>query len=114
MLACTVQDIHYTHTVHLKSGLGLCCTTRSVSFLLQDGCLLSNTHHKRQLKGMCDTGCVWERESRDEKKSEMRWDMSERIEKERKYTRENVQQHLSFKTTTDTVSIDLYYNSGKL
>lgn len=56
------------------------------------------------------------RESGDEKKSKMRWDMSERDknEKERKYTRENVQHHLSFKTTTDTVSIDLYYNSGKL
>lgn len=34
--------------------------------------------------------------------------------KERKYARENVQQHLSFKTMTDTVSIDLYYNSSKL
>lgn len=44
----------------------------------------------------------------------MRRDMSERVEKERKYTRENVQHHLSFTTTTDTVSIDLYYNSGKL
>lgn len=62
--------ITHTHTVHLKSGLGPRCTTRSVSSLLQDGCLLSNTLHKRQLKGMCDTGCVWERESRDKKKSE--------------------------------------------
>ena len=34
--------------------------------------------------------------------------------KERKYARENVQHHLSFKTTTDTMSIDLYYNSSKL
>lgn len=57
------------------------------------------------------------RESGDEKKSKMRWDMSERDKerkKERKYTRQNVQHHLSFKTTTDTVSIDLYYNSSKL
>lgn len=50
-------------------------------------------------------------------KSEMRGDMSEGAKernKEGKDARENVQQHLSFKTTTDSVSIDLYHNSSTL
>ena len=72
---------------------------------------------------MCYTGSVWgerrEREREREKKREMRGDTSEgggerERKKERKYARENVQHHLSFKTMTDTVSIDLYYNSSKL
>lgn len=68
---------------------------------------------------MCYTSSAWgERAERERKKREMRGDMSEgdrkREIKEGKYARENVQQHLSFKTVTDTVSIDLYYNSSKL
>lgn len=92
MLARTIQDIHYILRVHLKSGIGPCCMTRSVSFLLQDGCLLSNTHHKRQLKGTCDTGCVWgEREQRqEEERNEMGHEWAspkKKGKKERKCTR---------------------------
>lgn len=50
------------------------------------------------------------RESRERKKRELRVRETKR-KKERKYVRENVQHHLSFKTTAP---IDLYYNSSKL
>lgn len=57
------------------------------------------------------------RESNEKEYRNVRGHESERKKgkkKERKYKRENVQHHLSFKTRTDSVSIDLYYNSSKL
>lgn len=58
------------------------------------------------------------RERRERKKREIggegRGVRETERKKERKYVRKNVQHHLSFKTRTDTVSIDLYYNSSKL
>lgn len=88
---------------------------------LQDGCLLAahiTEPHKRQLKRPCYTGSVWgERVERKRERGNERgheWGRQKKRKKERKYVRENVQHHLSFKTVTDTVSIDLYYNSSKL
>lgn len=87
--------------------------------LLQDVCLLAahiTEPYKRQLKRMCNTNSAWgEREERERKeKLEGRGVRETERKKERKYVRKNVQHHLSLKTRTDTVSIDLYYNSSKL
>lgn len=79
---------------------------------------ISNSHHRTLAIKTDVQHCLLMRRESNEKEYRNKRGHESEIKRgkknERNYKRENVQHHLSFKTRTDIVSIDLYYNSSKL